>query len=176
MFQIHFLIESLKNRTIDTALLQRISPQQAWQYRVIPIEKNNGTLKLVIDEENDVKSISDELHLTLDTNFLLVPVSRDEINYGLGKYYRLNHQTKQTKLTEKDNFLEKIIDEAQSTKASDIHIEPNEKNCNIRFRIDGHLIEKFKISKEDYFTLLNQIKIKSNLDIAEKRHLKTVGF
>ena len=160
---------SLKNRTIDAELLQLIRPQQAWQCRVIPIEKNNGTLKLAIDEEADIKAISDELHLTLDNEFKLVPVSKDEINYGLGKYYRLNNQSKQTSLGKQDNFLDKIIEEAGSSKASDIHIEPNEKSCNIRFRIDGHLVEKFKISKEDYFTLLNQIKIKSNLDIAEKR-------
>ena len=42
-------------------------------------------------------------------------------------------------------------------------------NSNIRFRIDGHLIEKYHWEPEAYVSLVNQIKIKSNLDIAERR-------
>jgi len=62
-----------------------------------------------------------------------------------------------------------IITEAKNVLSSDIHFEVFEEDARIRYRIDGKLIEKYKIEKENYLELVNKIKIKSNLDITEKR-------
>ena len=48
-------------------------------------------------------------------------------------------------------------------------LERYEDRCRVRLRIDGKLIEKYVIHKEDYPALVNKLKIKANLDIAEKR-------
>ncbi|MDE5024882.1 Flp pilus assembly complex ATPase component TadA, partial [Francisella tularensis subsp. holarctica] len=54
--------------------------------------------------------------------------------------------------------------------ASDIHFEPSEKNCRIRYRIDGLLIETFNTSKKNLAPkVISRLKIMSSLDIAEKR-------
>jgi len=68
-----------------------------------------------------------------------------------------------------DDFLGRIITEAHQSHSSDIHIEPMKTKCRIRIRIDGKLIEKYKLEMKEYPSLLNKIKVKSNLDIAEKR-------
>lgn len=54
-------------------------------------------------------------------------------------------------------------------RASDIHIEPTEKNCVVRGRIDGKLSEIFIFEKAIYPPLSSRLKLLANLDIAEKR-------
>jgi general secretion pathway protein E len=54
-------------------------------------------------------------------------------------------------------------------RASDIHIEPTEKNCVVRGRIDGKLAEIFIFDKDIYPPLASRIKLLANLDIAERR-------
>ena len=54
-------------------------------------------------------------------------------------------------------------------RASDVHIEPTEKNCVVRARIDGKLAEVFIFEKDIYPPLASRLKLLANLDIAEKR-------
>lgn len=70
---------------------------------------------------------------------------------------------------DKSDFLDTIISEACSERASDIHFECGEAGCRIRFRIDGQMIVRHDVSRERYASLVNQIKILASLDIAEKR-------
>ena len=52
---------------------------------------------------------------------------------------------------------------------SDIHFECYESRYRIRFRIDGKLMEQYSLEQSQYISLVNQVKILSMLDIAEKR-------
>ena len=54
-------------------------------------------------------------------------------------------------------------------RASDIHIEPTERNCVVRGRVDGKLAEMFIFGKDIYPPLVSRIKLLANLDIAERR-------
>jgi len=67
------------------------------------------------------------------------------------------------------NYLQKILLDAINLGASDLHFEPFEKHCRIRFRVDGQLrdIVEPPLSMKD--KLASHIKIISGLDIAEKR-------
>ena len=53
--------------------------------------------------------------------------------------------------------------------ASDIHIERYIHFCLVRFRVDGNLISMFRIRPTEYQSVINKVKIKSELDISEKR-------
>ena len=64
---------------------------------------------------------------------------------------------------------DKIIAEAVKMKASDIHIEPYERNTRVRYRIDGMLHEVLRPSLEQSRPLISRLKIMADLDIAEKR-------
>ena len=66
-------------------------------------------------------------------------------------------------------FVDSIIQHAIRTRASDIHIEPYEKNIRIRFRIDGELQEIMTSSKRAHSAIVTRIKILGRMDIAEKR-------
>lgn len=62
-----------------------------------------------------------------------------------------------------------VITRAIEEGASDIHLEPYEKGCRARYRIDGVLHEKSSPPKKIYPALVSRIKIISELDIAERR-------
>jgi len=65
--------------------------------------------------------------------------------------------------------LQKIFEEALSTRASDIHIEPDETVLRIRQRIDGVLVEHVMNEKRISSALVVRLKLMANLDISEKR-------
>ncbi len=62
-----------------------------------------------------------------------------------------------------------IMDYAVRARASDIHIEPLEKQTRVRYRIDGILQEKLTIPRELHDALVSRIKILSSMKIDEKR-------
>ncbi len=62
-----------------------------------------------------------------------------------------------------------IIEDAYLRGASDIHIEPREKETIVRYRIDGYLKEVLKLPLSVHKAVVSRYKIMSNLDIAEKR-------
>lgn len=66
-------------------------------------------------------------------------------------------------------LIEVILRQSINSRGSDIHIEPTEKNCVVRARIDGALQEVFIFDKDIYPPLVSRVKLLSNLDIAEKR-------
>ena len=66
-------------------------------------------------------------------------------------------------------IVSQILDFAIKSRASDIHIEPEERLTRVRYRIDGILQEKLSIPKELHDSLISRIKILSGMKIDEKR-------
>ena len=62
-----------------------------------------------------------------------------------------------------------VIVDAVKSRASDIHIEPREKNVLIRYRVDGELRDILKIPKNIQNAVTSRVKIISNLDITNRR-------
>jgi type IV pilus assembly protein PilB len=63
----------------------------------------------------------------------------------------------------------RIVEDAYISGASDIHIEPMEKDLLVRYRIDGLLQEKLRLPKQVANALVTRLKIMCNLDISERR-------
>jgi type II secretory ATPase GspE/PulE/Tfp pilus assembly ATPase PilB-like protein len=63
----------------------------------------------------------------------------------------------------------RLIEDAYISGASDIHIEPQEKDLMIRYRIDGLCQEKLRLPKQVANALVTRLKIMCNLDISERR-------
>ena len=66
-------------------------------------------------------------------------------------------------------LIDVVLKSCINGRASDIHIEPTEKNCLVRGRVDGKLTEMFIFEKDIYPPLASRLKLLANLDIAEKR-------
>lgn len=67
------------------------------------------------------------------------------------------------------DFIDYLLENAYKLQASDIHLEPQEKYLQIRYRVDGKLILIYKASSKINNFLISYLKLISNLDIAEKR-------
>ena len=63
----------------------------------------------------------------------------------------------------------RIVEDAYIAGASDIHIEPMEKDLVVRYRIDGMCQEKLRLPKQVTGALVARLKIMCNLDISERR-------
>ena len=66
-------------------------------------------------------------------------------------------------------FVNALFYQAVKKKASDIHIEVQEKRGEVRFRIDGMLVKNADLDKKVVNLIVSRIKVISNLDISEKR-------
>ena len=62
-----------------------------------------------------------------------------------------------------------VMSEALTSRASDVHIEPQQRDVRVRFRIDGMLREVTVVPKAAQGTLTSRIKILSGMDISERR-------
>ncbi len=66
-------------------------------------------------------------------------------------------------------IVKELLSFAVKSRASDVHIEPEEKTTRVRYRIDGILNEKFTMPKSFHDSLVSRIKILSGMKIDEKR-------
>lgn len=163
----------------DTNILQPeikhlISIEQAWAYKIVPVKLDGNMLHLDIDDTQSVSSVRTELEIILGKEIKLILKSTDSIEKALNinypkAYQNVNEVTAIQLNINEGNFLESLVKEAKSLRSSDIHIEIYDDKCRIRFRVDGQLIERHKINKVEYPTLINKIKIAAKCDIAEKR-------
>ena len=157
---------------ISTELKQIISSELACNYRIVPAKLSDSSIQFIVDEEHWNENFAEELELILGIAITPLKTNYQDFQKRLSVNYRKNSDSSQSKITKATyhtDFLDQIINEAQEISSSDIHFEVFEHEARVRLRIDGHLIEKYKIEKENYLELVNKVKIKSNLDITEKR-------
>lgn len=153
---------------IPIAIQQLIKPEQAYHYRIIPIEKNEEFTILKTDA-GDIVNLQTELSILLGFATQLIKETTENVNRYLSTNYRKSTSTTVSNIHYSYDFLEKIVVNAKEIGSSDIHFEPYEKNARVRFRLDGKLKEQFHIATEEYPILINKIKIRAQLDISEKR-------
>lgn len=157
---------------VTNEILHVISADLANYYKIIPKEISGDTITFYSLESNNSEDLKDEIELLVGKNVVLEVSSESFISKALSLNYRKERvETSENKSINIDrgDFLETLLNEAKNLKSSDIHCEIYENSARIRFRIDGHLIERYKIEIENYLELVNKIKIRSKLNITEKR-------
>ncbi|MET3981637.1 type IV pilus assembly protein PilB [Mucilaginibacter sp. UYP25] len=150
-----------------------LSKDQAWHYRVLPKSRKDGGFVLYCAEHQEKHTLQDELEMVLGNTVELEQIPENEISKLLSKYYieksSARDTTQSTSRGDAESFFSDLIAEAKSLKSSDIHIEIYEQKCRVRIRVDGMMVERYLLKREEYPALINKIKINANLDIAEKR-------
>lgn len=163
---------------ITNDLKNLITIDQAWYYGIVPFKHENGVLHVLVNEAKKTNDLQSELEIVLGKKINLSGDAFQKVEQLLLSHYpkaqqngRLDAATTGTfRLNVNDNnFLETLVKEAQNLHSSDIHIETYSEKCRIRFRVDGVLIDRHKLNKQEYPTLINKVKIAASCDIAEKR-------
>lgn len=158
---------------IPVELQQVINADLAYHFEIVPKAITDESLEFYIGKGEITTEALEELELYLGKEIAFTEVDKKVLVKALHAYYRRDDfkpkASADLTVSSEKGFLEDIIHEAKAIGSSDIHFEVYEEEARIRFRIDGLLIEKYKIPSEDYLELVNKIKIESNLDITEKR-------
>lgn len=152
---------------INTSLVQLISSEQAYHYNIVPFGSNDNCLIFKSHKPSD--TLKRELQVVLGKPVKLIAESPEKIKQYLATNFRKSTTENSTDLHYSSDFLETLLLTAKSIGSSDIHFEPYEHKCRVRYRLDGKLKEQFMIAKNEYPVIVNKLKIKAGLDISEKR-------
>lgn len=183
---------NLSNARIDPDTLALLPPDLAERYMAVPLGEMQNRLVVGMLDADNVQAV-DFLSNKIGRPLKVYAASEEGIRYVL-KQYEANigkevagelasheekkpekaaQQEKNIKTIVQDSPISKalssILDYAANNRASDIHIEPLEKELKIRCRIDGVLREIMKLPKSTEPPLVSRIKILSNLKIDEHR-------
>lgn len=144
-------------KKVDLNIARKVSLNEALEYLILPICSQKEEI-YVATSSKEQKS-EELLHFIFNKKINYVEVNEDSLI-----------QLIRTLLDYKNDELEiSIIKEAIINKASDIHFEPVDDELKIRMRINGILVLKRRYKLTDYHPILSRLKIKSNMDITEKR-------
>ena len=165
---------STRTLLVEASVKQLVTSRQAWHYRMVPIQCEDGTLKVDMDQSLHINGIASELEVVLGKPVRITPRDASHMEEALQRNYPKNGQDTGVSnlpkmLSDKENFILTLIEEAMMAGSSDIHFEIQERKARVRYRVDGHLVDKYEIPLKEYPAVINAIKIKSSLDIAEKR-------
>ena len=181
-------IVELKKCKLDDKLKKIIPFNYLEENSLVPFEFANNTLKIAIPDASKLSLMKNIKTITkMDPELFAATIS--DINNFINRIKSSDpkitdkelktHQAKKKPNVEEIEddsgviaFGNKIISEAITMGASDIHIEPYKNSSRIRYRIDGILKiigEHTKYLNQNYSRVVARIKMLSNLDIAEKR-------
>ena len=166
--------------TPNPDLTDLITTETARRYKTIPISEHDGTLVLAISDPMDFEAV-DGIGFLLKRPVEFVCATPAQILEKLDRLYPLELEGMSGEATEEEaesgvddapiiKLVSTLLVEAQSARASDIHIEPLEKSLRIRFRIDGNLQEVQSPPKKLQGAIISRLKIMTgSMSIAEKR-------
>lgn len=184
----------IRDEDIELQLLKEVPLSFAKGNLVMPLRRENGTLIGAISDEKGLFALRDlARHFGVEPRAVNMPAQAvlDLINryYGqLGSAKEVMEDIRGEDLASVATEFEKprdilglteeapiirllnaVLQQAVKERASDIHIEPYEKELEVRLRVDGVLHKALTPPKIIQDALISRIKIMANLDIAEKR-------
>lgn len=176
---------------VDRRAITMVSPAICRRHEVLPIAIHEGRLVLAMADPGDVVAI-DDVRTSSKSNVEPVGVERSDLLAAIDRYLRADDELSDltTTLVEKNSsaelmefdlpesseddapivrFVNLLVSQAIQDHASDIHIEPAERDVRVRYRIDGVLHEMQVAPKSIQSGVISRLKIMSDIDIAERR-------
>ncbi|MBN2073128.1 MAG: Flp pilus assembly complex ATPase component TadA [Actinobacteria bacterium] len=173
---------------IDPSVANLVSKDFAFKRKIFPFKLIDSTLHVAMTDPRDISAV-DEVRLLTGYNIKPYITTRKDIEDTIKLYTSDDYSLKEVQeimndqdlvISEKyqEDIVEKnplvrlanqVIMKAISLRASDIHIEPQEKTCMIRFRVDGVLQRIKDVPKTVQRLLISRYKIMGGMDITENR-------
>ena len=183
-FQLGIPHVSLYRYPFDSHIFNLISEETAKRNLMIPLKKEGERLYVAMADPMDFYAIDD---LRLATGFQIEPAiaTKDEILRAIAKHYTDEEDLEELMLDlnreESDEeagldqdspvvrLVNQLLSNALTLKASDIHIDPQEKKVVVRYRVDGVLRIEKVLPKTMQSVMTARIKIMAKMDITEHR-------
>jgi type IV pilus assembly protein PilB len=186
-------LEGMDSAGISPEVLNLIPEQVARRYKLIPFKSEGDVLSVAMADPLDLQ-VTQFLEKKTNHRVKRFYALEDDIQKSIYNQYSQNlttdvesalkevsiQTTDEKKASDLDqtevireapvaNIVTQLLEYAVKSKASDIHIEPEENQTRVRYRIDGILHEKILLPKKVHDAVISRIKIMSNLKIDERR-------
>src|SRR3954463_10142014 len=183
---------NLKYYNIKPDVTQKLPETQARRFRAIVLEDTPKALKIGMADPTDLNAY-DEIARIVKREIEIAVVNESQLLATVDRIYRrtgeISGLAQELKAELGDDvvdfgalavtpgleeapvvkLLQSVFEDASQVRASDIHIEPQEKKLVIRFRIDGVLHLQMEADSKIASALVLRLKLMSGLDISEKR-------
>jgi len=189
-------LKNLEADGLNSLLVSKVPIAFSKKHKVVPLKMEEGILTVATLDPLDYEPL-DDLRVILGCRELRVVLSSEsEVLRIINRFYEQRADTPEEMIQSMDSessdrFLHEleetedlldvsdeapviklvnlILFQAVKERASDIHIEPFQKEMKVRYRIDGILYQRFDPPKRYQSAIISRLKVMAKLDIAEKR-------
>ena len=187
--QIGLRFVDLADFAVDGSAVSRVPSVVCRRHTALPIGYEDGKLLVAMADPANVFAIDDIRSLTgMDVKPAVA--TRADVLAAINRYHRADSELDDLTMTLTDagdiaddlsnvseviedapvvRFVNLLITQAIQDRASDIHIEPTERDLRVRFRIDGVLHEVMRSPKNIQSGVTSRLKIMADINIAERR-------
>ncbi|MBV8209479.1 MAG: Flp pilus assembly complex ATPase component TadA [Burkholderiaceae bacterium] len=181
----------LTAHSVTPAVSRLLTEAQSRRFRAIPIEEAGSAIRVGMADPLDYQSY-DEIQRILGRHLDLVVVTESRLDATLDKLHSRSEEIsglareleQELQVGTSDDepalsgalddapvakLLQSLFDDALRSRASDIHVEPQERKLQIRFRIDGALMMHTEAESRIAPAVVQRLKLLAGLDIAERR-------
>ena len=179
----------LSEVSVDASVATMVPEALARKYQALPIYWQDERLVVAIADPSNVLAVDDIRALT-GADVRMVVATQGQLAELIDRYHRLDDevdtvaQEAADELGDADDitnlgdviedapivkFVNLLITQAVSDRASDIHVEPGEGDLRIRFRVDGVLHEVMHSPRSIQNGVISRLKVMAEIDIAERR-------
>ncbi|WP_042162892.1 GspE/PulE family protein [Paenibacillus gorillae] len=184
-FQLGIPHVQLYRQKIDPKIIQLMTQKLADQHCVLPLRMDGNRLVIAMADPLDYFAI-DEIRIATGLRVEPVIAAREELVRAISRYYGLSETIEQIsqnlQLKDLDDeraiqdenspvvkTVNQIIVQAVHLGASDIHLDPQDGNFRIRYRVDGVMRTERNLPTNMHGVIIARIKIMANLNVAERR-------
>ncbi|GAA3821510.1 GspE/PulE family protein [Cellulomonas soli] len=176
---------------VDRAAVSMVPGALCRRYTVLPVALEGGSLVLATADPGNVVAVDDVRSMS-GMSVISVVATYDNLLRAIDRFCRADDEMEDlssafedeaapadTDLSKMGEFVDDdapivryvnlLVTQAITDRASDIHIEPTEHDLRVRYRIDGVLHETQRSPKQIQGGVISRVKIMSDIDIAEKR-------
>ncbi len=186
--QIGLRFVDLSDIAVDGSAIARVPGAVCRRHAAIPIGFEDGKLLVAMSDPANVFALDDIRSMTgMEVKPLVA--TRSDVTAAIDRFYRadadLDDLSQVMDAMEEEEELSKVkeivedapivryvnllISQAIQDRASDIHLEPGERDLRVRFRIDGVLHEVMRSPKAIQQGVISRLKIMADINIAERR-------
>ena len=189
-------IKNLEAEGLDPSLISKLPIAFSKKHKVVPVKMEDGVLTVATLDPLNYEPL-DDLRLILGCREVRPVLSSErEVLQAINRFYEQSADTPEEMIQSLDTEIsDRLLQELEETqdlldvsdeapviklvnlilfqavkeRASDIHIEPFQKELKVRYRIDGILYQRLNPPKRYQSAIISRLKIMAKLDIAEKR-------
>ncbi|MBI2413925.1 MAG: Flp pilus assembly complex ATPase component TadA [Deltaproteobacteria bacterium] len=196
-FQLNISFVDISSATVDPEAIKLVSERLAKKYLLVPLYLERKVLKVAMADPLNLNAI-DDVRFSTGMEVRPCVATLSDVTGAISRYYHLNEpieeligDLKKDKLVEvihepdanRDiseqvrksaappiiKMVDSIIIHGADNRASDIHIEPQERGVKLRIRVDGLMRETMQLPKWVQGPVTSRIKLMAKMDIAERR-------